>query len=375
MYNSTQNGTAYHDYPYDPRTHTFASPGGFHYPAPSAVYTPQLDHVTNGHFYQQEVGPHMSTGAGHGHGFDPNFQRYGPGDWEPDPRAALGISTLGHSDLSSRHLPYRPPHTSYHLPDHRLELSAAPHRAVTLDSSSTRHHISTPPFSRSPIHFQSAYQTRTASPLSSRSGQRRHEPPRTRPRVGGPPKAPLGGIGGKPWDERATNDRSVSTPLPTSDSHTPLKTRQAILEGEEPEPTFKGSPIVFKPPPATYSPEDSPETPMAELTIEGREDSVEGSSIRVSRKEAFPWPTQPPRGPAVAIPLPPSPVEPDPEKGGRRTWTSIASTAIMEPPDGALIKGKRKEVVLTIPNEVSRFHKITSRSDTDGRPSGRRRAL
>lgn len=192
--------------------------------------------------------------------------------------------------------------------------------------------------------------------------------------MGGPPKAPLGGIGGKPWDERATNDRSVSTPLPISDSHTPLKTRQAILEGEEPEPTFKGSPIVFKPPPATYSPEDSPETPTAELTIEGREESLEGNSVKVSRKEAFPWPVQPPRGPAVAIPLPPSPVEADPEKGGRRTWTSIASTAIMEPTDGALIKGKRKEVVLAIPNEVSRFHKFTSWSYTDGRPNGNRRA-
>jgi len=111
------------------------------------------------------------------------------------------------------------------------------------------------------------------------------------------------------------------------------------------------------------------------LSTEGREDSMDGSAIRVSRKEAFPWPTQPPRGPAVAIPLPPSPVEPDPEKGGRRTWTSIASTAIMEPPDGALIKGKRKEVVLAIPNEVSRFHIFTSWSDTDARPNGNRRAV
>jgi hypothetical protein len=300
----------------------------------------------------------------HGRVLDPGFVRYGPGDWVPDPRAGLGISTAGHSNLNPRHIPYQPPHTSYHLPDNRLELAPVPYRSITLDSASARHHNPTPPFSRSSIHFQSANQTRTNSPLSSRSSQRRpphadwNDTPRTRPRVGGPPKAPLGGIGGKPWDERTKDDRSVSSPLPAQDYAAPCKPGKAMLEGEE--PTFKGSPIVFKPPPTTYSPEDSPEPPQSELHTEGGENSVEDNSIRVSRKEAFPWPTQSPRGPPVTIPLPPSPVEPDPEKGGRRTWTSIASTAIMEPADGALIKGKRKQVVLAIPNEVSpcgHFHR------------------
>jgi hypothetical protein len=365
MYNPNLNGTSYHDYPYDPRTHTFAPPGGFHYPAPNTPHPLQLDHVTNGHFYQQEGAPYVN------HSLDAGFQRYGPGDWVPDPRASLGISTAGHSDLNPRHILYQPPHTSYHLPDNRLELAAVPHRSITLDPTSARHNKPTPPFSRSPIHFQSAGQTRTNSPLSSRSSQRRpphadwNDTPRSRPRVGGPPKAPLGGIGGKPWDERIKDDRSVSSPLPAPDPCTPFKPGQGVLEAEE--PTFKGSPIVFKPPPAIYSPEDSPESKKSELHTEGGEDSVEDISIRVPRKEAFPWPIQPPRGPPVAIPLPPSPVEPDPEKGGRRTWTSIASTDIMEPADGALIKGKRKEVVLAIPNEVSRSRRLIHRPDTDSR--------
>jgi hypothetical protein len=76
------------------------------------------------------------------------------------------------------------------------------------------------------------------------------------------------------------------------------------------------------------------------------------------RKDVYPWPVQPPRGPPETIPLPPSPIDPDPERSGRRTWTSISSTGTMDSTDGLRIKGKGKgkgkKVVVSLPNEVSR---------------------
>jgi hypothetical protein len=72
----------------------------------------------------------------------------------------------------------------------------------------------------------------------------------------------------------------------------------------------------------------------------------------------YPWPVAPPRGPPETIPLPPSPIDSDLERSGRRTWTSISSTATMESSDGVRIKGKGKgkgkKVVVSLPNEVSR---------------------
>jgi hypothetical protein len=83
----------------------------------------------------------------------------------------------------------------------------------------------------------------------------------------------------------------------------------------------------------------------------------------VPRKDVYPWPVQPPTGPPETIPLPPSPIDPDPETSGRRTWTSIDSTATMESSDGLRIKGKGKgkKVVVSLPNEVSHPFYMLSR--------------
>jgi len=69
-------------------------------------------------------------------------------------------------------------------------------------------------------------------------------------------------------------------------------------------------------------------------------------------------PFGPQRGPPETIPLPPSPIDTDPERSGRRTWTSISSTTTMESSDGLRIKRKEKKVVVSFPNEVSHTFRI-----------------
>jgi hypothetical protein len=352
MYNPHQKGNSHrYDYPYDPRTHTFASPAGMPYPAPNVHPLPLRP--INGEFYQEETqyqrygqGP---EGARTGR-YDHQLVPYGPGDWAPHPRVGLGISTIGHPELVP---PQMAPHTSYHLgpPDH-FDLPPIPHRSITLDSTAhPNRRYGNPPYSQSPARYQSSG-TRTASLLSSQSSKKRHDPyvdrngkpwPKARvSRVGGPPKAPLGGIGGKPWDERI-NDRTVSSPLPSTSSGTPIRTASTVTEEEI--PTYKGNPIIFKPPPSTYLPGDSPDLPATNLDSEGRE--------RVPRKDVYPWPVARTKGPPETIPLPPSPIDLDLERSERRTWTSISSTGTMESSDGLRIKGKGKKVVVSLPNEVS----------------------
>jgi hypothetical protein len=263
MYSPLQNGSLHrHDYPYDPRTHTFASPAGMHYPAPNGRHPLDLD-ATAGNAYQ---GP-TSMSA---YGTDApdewglyNYQahQYGPGDWMPDPRAGLGSSTTAPlNPFAHYQAPPRVPHTSYHPhnPDLAFDLPPIPYRSVTLDScaAAVLRRPPLPASSRPPIHMSSAG-TRTASPLPTRSNQERNgvthgrqsmqsQQPRPQARNGGPPKAPLGGIGGKPWDER-----SMSSPLPGQKPATPLNLGPGMTEDENEPPTFRGNPIVIKPPPST----------------------------------------------------------------------------------------------------------------------------
>lgn len=361
MYDPNQNGNSHRsNYPYEPRTHTYASPAGMHYPAPTTHPIP-LRPAMNGDYYPQDetyVGYGSARNGRREDRYDHQSQPYGPGDWaphpNPHPRVGLGISTTGHPELVP---PQLAPHTSYHLGrPNQFELPPVPNRSITLDSTSNAggrayQHSS---YSQNPAHYQSSG-TRTASPLSSRSSQPQHDQhsgrkgkPWPKPRIGGPPKAPLGGIGGKPWDERI-NDRSVSSPLPTRGPGTPL--RPASMVTEEEIPTFKGSPIIFKPPPSIYIPHETPEIPASHLDSEGGE--------RTPRKDAYPWPVQPPDGPPDTIPLPPSPIDPDPERGGRRTWTSFDSTTTMDPSDGMRIKGKAKEIEVALPNEVSHLSSMS----------------
>jgi hypothetical protein len=364
MYHPNQNVYPYHhDYPYEPRTHTYASPAGMYYPASNTHPIP-LGPDTLADLRQREGTSYPKYGQGRGGGLSTGrgydtHNRYGPGDWVPaDPRVGLGISTTGHAELIHSQIA---PHTSYDFrrPDQHFELPPIPNRSITLDSNATtgRRPYANPSYSRSPAHFEPPGGTRTASPLSTRSSQKvydrtfdRNDNPWPKGRVDGPPKAPLGGIGGKPWDERIKDDRSVSSPLPqASGSTTPLRPVNGLAE--EVVPTFKGSPIIFKPPPSTYSPDDSPETPTTHLESEGGSGSAEKKPCRVPRKEAYPWPVHSPRGPPDTIPLPPSPLDSDPERSRRRTWTSIASTDIMEPSNKLTFKGK--EVIVSLPNEVS----------------------
>lgn len=354
MYNPTQNGDSHrYDYLYDPRTHTYASPAEMHYPAPNIHPLPLRP--VNGGFHQEET-PYQRYGQGQelprtGQ-IDHQMVPYRPGDWAPHPPARLGISTIGHPELVP---PQIAPHTSYHFGqrDH-FDLYPISNRSITLDSIANRGRcFGNPPHSQSPARYQSSG-TRTASPPSSHSFKKRHDPypdrndkPWSKARVGGPPKAPLGGIGGKPWDERI-KDRTVSSPLPSTRSGTSSRAASTVIEEEV--PTYKGNPIIFKPPPSTYFTDNPPKSTGANANSEGRE--------RTPPKGVHLGPAAPPRGPPETIPLPPSPIDTDPERSGRRTWISISSTATMESSDGRRIKGKAKKVVVSLPNKVSHPFRI-----------------
>jgi hypothetical protein len=206
---------------------------------------------------------------------------------------------------------------------------------------------------------------RTHARPKDEDGAPRPRPPKQR--VGGPPKAVLGGAGGKTWDERMQVDSSTSSSSPARSASSPVK--GGTTNGTDPNqgqdgPTYKGSPIIFRAPPSTYSPPDSPE-PLkvpSEYTTYSDSPISETNPSRRSRKQAFPWPGTEPRGPPEEVPLPISPITSPIEKGGQRTWTSISSTAST----GALsmsrgirkAKGKGKgkaadkEVVVSLPTEV-----------------------
>jgi hypothetical protein len=327
-------------------------------------------------------------------------ERYGPGDWvppsEPSTPAALGHPALDgvnqhggsqtepRADLDQAGISFGlglvlPPHTH---PGHR-ELHYADgfvplgprrnglHQPGSLESYIINRQDTRSTFSPHPdmVDFASAAHRTAPSqpfqpvswndrykPLVARDPSRpAHVPPPPRsdrvptPR-GGPPKAILGGVGGKTWEERTQGGMIASSSRLSEGTATPVKGKEAS-ESEVNPPTFKGSPVVFKPPPSTYHPPDSPEAIHANYEIEGEQEM----DPRSSRTKAFPWPVKEPKeSPEKTVQVLPT-VGAAEEQGGSQTSSIASSTAFTG--RMRLDKGKGKEIVVSLPNEVSRSEK------------------
>jgi hypothetical protein len=148
MYHPNQNVYPYHhDYPYEPRTHTYASPAGMYYPASNTHPIP-LGPDTLADLRQREGTSYPKYGQGRGGGLSTGrgydtHNRYGPGDWVPaDPRVGLGISTTGHAELIHSQIA---PHTSYDFrrPD-QLDPSRSIRTLQQVDGHMPTHHIHGP---------------------------------------------------------------------------------------------------------------------------------------------------------------------------------------------------------------------------------------
>lgn len=136
----------------------------------------------------------------------------------------------------------------------------------------------------------------------------------------------------------------------SEDTATPGKGKEAN-ESEVNPPTFKGSPVVFKPPPSTYNPPDSPEAMHAKSDSEGEQNM----DPRSSRTKAFPWPVKEPKESPEETAQALHTVSAAEEQGGSHTGSIASPTAFTG--RTRLDKGKGKEIVVSLPNEVSRSEK------------------
>ncbi|WWC90815.1 uncharacterized protein L201_005752 [Kwoniella dendrophila CBS 6074] len=153
-----------------------------------------------------------------------------------------------------------------------------------------------------------------------------------RAKEGGPPKAVLGGPGGKTFEERLAiqtpqTSTTTSPTLSPSKGSTELSSpslAKIISNSETSERKWKGKPLVFKLPPSNYSPPDSPAKPLTSpgspTSLRLREHSDKGSpeeeeeeaeeEVKRPRKEAYPWPKSKLRLSPTGTPLPLSPDQP-----------------------------------------------------------------
>lgn len=389
-------------YPYDSRSHTYHSPSGMNYPAP----TGSSNHLGGSYnpIHQngrQSGNPSMGmTDSRHPNGGMASSHpgagtTYGPGDWLPQPRSASDVysSQHQHQHLTSLH-GHSAPVTPYGLQSTARQHSPSPSSMIepwALESGavSSGSYLS-PGYNSAPLYGQSHGPSTPSRRLSPSPGHPRphtagmpdqsHSRPRSegreriRQRGGPPPKAVLGGVGGKTWDELRSTDRSVSTPLPgrsvPSSETTPrgLSDKDPLpLLDEDTGPKFKGNPIVFRPPLPTYSPPDSPDRsqllPTEDTMKEEAENPPPPKQPRRPRKDAFPWPARKPRGPPETVPLPLSPSDTT-MKGRRRNMRTGVSRDIVRDGGGTVVPEGEK-IPLSIPDPVSRTARDRVRERAD----------
>ncbi|ODO06624.1 hypothetical protein I350_03981 [Cryptococcus amylolentus CBS 6273] len=154
---------------------------------------------------------------------------------------------------------------------------------------------------------------RLAHPIPERA------PKGLRGRIGGPPKAVLGGPGGKTFDEMMTDQgKGLQSPEKASGGLTPSprpSNRDGSSQGgdeEEEELKWKGNRVVVRMPHKEYNP---PESPLFVKDPE-EEDGDHTPVEQLSRKEAFPWPAAQVRLSPESTPLPISPRDAEHEDPG-----------------------------------------------------------
>ncbi|WVQ99911.1 hypothetical protein IAU59_007054 [Kwoniella sp. CBS 9459] len=163
-------------------------------------------------------------------------------------------------------------------------------------------------------------------------------------REGGPPKAKLGGVGGKTYDEMIAT-RSPAPGIPAAAKDDRLETPSMISSASTGEYRWKGNPINIKLPPPRYSPPDTPPEPL--LQIEDGQGPIGTEAVpKLPRREAYPWPGHRIRLSATGTPLPPSPSDPAEDTVRRPSITSTEST---EASTGGMWRGK--EVLVSVPDD------------------------
>lgn len=369
-------------YPYDSRSYTYLSPGGMSYPAPTGQYPTYAHYNVSNEPVLRAVSssvPDMRDGRHpHYHKSSPALyggQQYGPGDWRPEPRSASYTphSTRSQQTYLSPYHGHSAPVTPYSQPSVAL-IHGGLTSPWTIDAPQVGvHHTHAP----SSAVSASAYQytpARSPNPSQYKTDSMESTPhtraalyrPRSEGKDGhqrphGPPKAVLGGVGGKTWDELQLVNRSVSTPTPTqhpdakrSDSVSP--TRMKGNNGDDKVvtnngPSFKGNPIIFRPPFPTYSPPDSPELPKeGDGDVSALEEAT--PQTKIPRKDAFPWPARLPKGPPESIPLPLSPSDTS-MSGRRRRKRTGSSGLLVHDRDTGTYGESRRQVNVSVPDPVS----------------------
>ncbi|WVQ74794.1 hypothetical protein IAR50_004400 [Cryptococcus sp. DSM 104548] len=170
-----------------------------------------------------------------------------------------------------------------------------------------------------------------------------------RGRIGGPPKAVLGGPGGKTFDEMMTDKSKdkMESPVKASGGVTPSPRPSNQDEGfgeveeEEEEVKWKGNKVVVCMPHKEYNPPDSP------LFVKNPEANDEEHTPvkQTPRKEAYPWPVTQIRLSPEFTPLPISPTDVQYEDPGE-SLSRVPSPEVDFEVD-TMWKGKK--LILSIP--------------------------
>ncbi|KLT39269.1 hypothetical protein CC85DRAFT_198953 [Cutaneotrichosporon oleaginosum] len=195
-------------------------------------------------------------------------------------------------------------------------------------------------------------------------------------RLGPPPKAILGGPGGRTFEElRPSPNTSLKpTPAPSATPHstTPLATNSQcqdantlgdsdqemateatttdIVPAALKEAVHNGNTVNVTLPPAKYSPPDSPAIEsLVTQDAEGEEKDKATDSVvqRVPRKEAYPWPPMQVGVTPHSIPLPLSPISDDLSEVERAFSPQVATS----PAKYKVVTWKGKEVRVAMPEE------------------------
>ncbi|OCF57407.1 hypothetical protein L486_04865 [Kwoniella mangroviensis CBS 10435] len=218
--------------------------------------------------------------------------------------------------------------------------------------------VSSPIDDRRIVSLSPNFGQRRQDSISLPSSERKYRGYRAK--EGGPPKAVLGGPGGKTFDEMLALKTSPNlSPSKGPSSVGELSTSSRPVSGASSNPgyRYKGNPITFRLPPSTYSPPDSPPKPLPlpespGLPVGDQDEMAEGEGKimeeeRRPRKEAFPWPSSRVRLSPTGVPLPLSPDQPG-EDTLRRPSVDSPTDKEQEVKEGMW---KGKPVLVSFPDE------------------------
>lgn len=198
----------------------------------------------------------------------------------------------------------------------------------------------------------------------------------TQQRLGPPPKAILGGPGGRTFDKLRPSPgsslKATPTPSATSRSSSPLAAgaqAQASASSHSDNDTggdppiaaaaalkeaimHNSNPVNVALPPQKYSPPDTPAIMSPEKQEgagEAKEEDTAPTAERVHRKEAFPWPPMQVGVTPRSIPLPLSPTSDD----FSEVEKAFSPQVITPPARYKIVTWMGKEVRVAMPEEVS----------------------